>query len=238
MFEDRTYKRTFYSAPQSVTSLVAAFLEPTITVLLFVLISQAFDEPIDRPTLTLCLLVFALTFPGRNRFRDNLLAAAVDIVTSWVSLLAILALCGYATRSLKFFEDDVLLTWAAATPALQWAAVWVGARVLRRRASRPEARRSAIIVGAGPLGVKVARALTNGDDSGVDFIGYFDDRADSRIDDAAVPRRLGGLRDVADAFDVVARRISCRGADAAVDADVDPGRCAALHGPMACGAVT
>ncbi|MCK7501358.1 MAG: hypothetical protein MZW92_73100 [Comamonadaceae bacterium] len=30
MFEDRSYKRTFYSAPQSVTSLVAAFLEPAI----------------------------------------------------------------------------------------------------------------------------------------------------------------------------------------------------------------
>jgi putative colanic acid biosynthesis UDP-glucose lipid carrier transferase len=32
MFEDRTYKRTFYSAPQSVTSLMAAFLEPALTV--------------------------------------------------------------------------------------------------------------------------------------------------------------------------------------------------------------
>ena len=30
MFEDRSYKRTFYSAPQSVTSLFAAFLEPSM----------------------------------------------------------------------------------------------------------------------------------------------------------------------------------------------------------------
>ena len=41
----------------------------------------------DRPALTLCLLVFALTFPGRNRFRDRLLGAAVDIVSSWCLLL-------------------------------------------------------------------------------------------------------------------------------------------------------
>jgi len=39
---------------------------------------------VDRPALTLCLLVFALTFPGRNRFRENLVAAGVDIVSSWV----------------------------------------------------------------------------------------------------------------------------------------------------------
>ena len=64
MYEDRTYKRTFYSAPQSVTSLVAAFLEPTITVLTFILANQWMDEPIGRPQLTVCLLVYALTFPG------------------------------------------------------------------------------------------------------------------------------------------------------------------------------
>jgi len=85
MFEDRTYKRTFYSAPQSVTSFVAAFLEPGITVLTFPLVTLYYDKLVDRPALTLCLLVFALTFPGRNRFRDNLIAAGVDIVSSWVA---------------------------------------------------------------------------------------------------------------------------------------------------------
>ena len=39
MFEDRGHKRTFYSAPQSVTSLVAAFLEPSITVVVFLAVS-------------------------------------------------------------------------------------------------------------------------------------------------------------------------------------------------------
>lgn len=38
MFEDRSYKRTFYSAPQSVESLIAAFLEPGLIVLTFLLV--------------------------------------------------------------------------------------------------------------------------------------------------------------------------------------------------------
>jgi putative colanic acid biosynthesis UDP-glucose lipid carrier transferase len=57
MFEDRTYKRTFYSAPQSVTSLVAAFLEPAITVLTFLAANWYLEEPVTRAELTLCLLV-------------------------------------------------------------------------------------------------------------------------------------------------------------------------------------
>ena len=197
MFEDRSYKRTFYSAPQSVTSLVAAFLEPTVTVLTFLLVNQWYDEPVLRSTLTLCLLIFALTFPGRNRFKDNLLAAGVDIVTSWISLLAILALCGYATRSFGYFEEQVLIAWAVLTPVLQWFAVWVGKFVLKHEAAKPYARRPAIVVGAGPLGVKVAKALADSEDQGIQFLGYFDDRADDRVHDDATAKRLGGLKDVA-----------------------------------------
>jgi putative colanic acid biosynthesis UDP-glucose lipid carrier transferase len=197
MFEDRSYKRTFYSAPQSVTSLVAAFLEPTVIVATFLAVTLWFDEPVLRASLTLCLLVFALTFPGRNRFKDTLLAAGVDIVTSWVVLLSILALCGYATRSFGFFEDDVLITWAVLTPVLQWVAVWIGQVILKRQAARPEARRAAVVVGAGALGVKVARALAESQDQGMDFIGYFDDRSDDRVHGEASEKRLGGLREVA-----------------------------------------
>ena len=39
MFEDRAYKRTCCSVPQSLTSLAAAFLEPPIPALVFVALS-------------------------------------------------------------------------------------------------------------------------------------------------------------------------------------------------------
>jgi len=197
MLEERPSQRTFYSAPQSVTSLVAAFLEPSITVAVFLGVSRAFDEPIARSDLTLCLLVFALTFPGRNRFWDRPLNAAVDISTSWVSLLVILALCGYATESLGLFRPEILLWWASVTPILQWLAFFAGRKVIRHHASRPDNRRKAVVVGAGPLGVKVAHAFRARGDIGVAFLGYFDDRTDDRVDTDAFGQRLGDLHRVA-----------------------------------------
>ena len=196
MFDD-PHKRTFFSAPQSVQSLVAAFLEPGITVLAFIVITLASGEVMDRPALTLCLLVFALTFPGRDRFREPLLGAAVDIASSWVVLLSILALCAYATRSFHYFENDVLLAWAVITPLLQWLATWLGRTILRRRAARPESRRTAVVVGASALGAKVARALQGGDDGGAEFVGFFDDRTDGRVDAEARTKILGNLSEVA-----------------------------------------
>jgi putative colanic acid biosynthesis UDP-glucose lipid carrier transferase len=197
MFEDRSYKRTFYSAPQSVTSLVAALLEPAIIVAVFLAATAAFDEPVGRPALAVCLVTFTLTFPGRNRFKDKLLNAATDIISSWVSLLGILFLFGYATNSLYYFEEPVLLTWAVVTPVLQLIAMWIGRTILRRRATQPHLRKSAVVVGAGALGVKVAAALQGDREEGRDFLGWFDDRTDDRLDSETSGRMLGSLKDVA-----------------------------------------
>jgi putative colanic acid biosynthesis UDP-glucose lipid carrier transferase len=177
---------------------VAAFLEPSLTVLVFLAVSHAFDEPIGRSDLTLCLLVFALTFPGRNRFWDRPLNAAVDIGTSWLALLAILLLCGYATRSLNLFEPNIVFWWAVVTPALLWLTYFSGRALLRRLAAQPENRRTAVVVGAGGLGVKVANAFRARGDIGLSFLGYFDDRADQRVDPDAMLMRLGSLRQVAE----------------------------------------
>jgi len=197
MFDD-SHKRTFFNAPQSVTTFVAALLEPGITVLTYIVTTLAFDPPLTRKEIVVCMLVLALTFPGRNRFRDSLLGAAVDILSSWLTLLGILALCAYAAQMHHDFNYMAIATWAVATPVLQWLATLVGKLVLMRHAARPEVRRTAVVVGASALGTKVARALQAGDDSGVDFIGYFDDRLDDRIDPEARARVLGNLSQIAE----------------------------------------
>ena len=194
MFDD-PHKRTFFNAPQSITSWIAELLEPSISVLVLIVLTLLVDPPMDRPTLTLCLLVLALTFPGRNRFRDNLLGAAVDIASSWAILIGILALCAYATQSFRYFESDVLLAWVLLTPVLQWLATCIGRYVVLHRAETLRSRRTAIVVGAGPLGAKVARALQAGV-QGIEFLGYFDDRTDGRVDVAAKDQVLGSLAEV------------------------------------------
>jgi putative colanic acid biosynthesis UDP-glucose lipid carrier transferase len=72
-----------------------------------------------------------------------------------------------------------------------------GRKLIRTIAALPENRRTAVVVGAGALGVKVSRAFQARGDIGLSFLGYFDDRADDRVDDDAAGLRLGNLRQVA-----------------------------------------
>lgn len=172
MFESRN-QRNFSSAPQSVTALIATVLEPAITVLVYALALYWHHEPMGRADLTLCFLVVALTWPGINRFRDRLSSAAVGILGSWLTLLAILAGFGYGTRSLDLFDRDVLMLWVLATPVLQLLAVRLGHRVLRRESADTRNWRNAVVTGAGSLGVKMARAIGSRPVQGINFVGYF-----------------------------------------------------------------
>ncbi len=192
-----SHRRNFYSVPQSVTALVAALLEPLLGVGVYLLVLATHGDTLGRPDLVLCLLAFVLGFPGRNRFAQTALTIAMDVIVTWLSLLLILALCAYATRSFDLFDRDVLLAWAGLTPLAQWLMVLCGQQVLRWNAARPGQRRSAVVVGAGELGVKVANALRENHLQGIDFMGYFDDRQDGRVPAHAGAQRLGGLGDVA-----------------------------------------
>lgn len=196
MFDNNTV-RSFSTAPQSVTGLVATVLEPAITVGVYLAALRWHDEYTGRADLTLCFLVVALTWPGVNRFGDRLSNAAVGILGSWLSLLAILAAFGYGTRSLGLFDPDVLLLWAVATPVLHLIAVRLGYVTLRHNALQPENRRKAVVIGAGALSVKVARSVGNSPVRGIDILGFFDDRSDERVHADAGERRLGSLRDAA-----------------------------------------
>lgn len=197
MFDDRSSIRTFYNAPQSVTAFVSAFMEPLVIVAVYLAAARWYSEPILRPDLILCLLAFAISFPGRNRFKEKLLAAGTDIFSTWFTLLAILMFGAWATRSLHYFNDDVLLAWAIGTPLALWAAMALGRWVLRQRARNPARRAKAVIIGAGPVGVKVSEALLRLREEGHDVLGWFDDRTEDRLDPNALARLLGGFKDVA-----------------------------------------
>ena len=124
--QDSRNTRVFLHAPQSTGSFVSAFLEPVLIIAAYIGACLWYEVPIDRPGTALCLLVFALSFPGVDRFRERPLNAAADVLVSWMTLASILALCGYATDSFRFFDRQVLTPCGAGTPVLLYVVARVG----------------------------------------------------------------------------------------------------------------
>ncbi|MEY4562386.1 MAG: hypothetical protein RLZZ618_1663 [Pseudomonadota bacterium] len=194
---ERRSHRRFLAAPQSVPGFIAAVLEPFMSVGVLLGLHVLHDESLTPAPMALALLVLAVSFPGRNLFKASPWASAASICGAWFTLIFILLLCGYATRSLGHYRLDVILIWALVTPVLQWLAANAGRELIRWRAKRPQARRLAVIVGASDLGLRVDAALSGREDAQIRVAGFFDDRDDERVPVGSRDRLLGRLADVA-----------------------------------------
>lgn len=183
-------------APQPVRVFVASVLEPALAVLALYAVYLLTGEEIGRAEQVLSILILLLCFPGTNRFGEKPLSALADICSAWVSVLAILGLCGYATRSLHLFESRSLIVWACTVPVLQFIVVQAGRHVLRMRARESTLRRPALIVGANALGARVAVSLNRREIDGYDFIGFAEDRTQDRCHADTLSRILGKFDDL------------------------------------------
>jgi putative colanic acid biosynthesis UDP-glucose lipid carrier transferase len=194
MFEERSVRKQFLSAPPSVGSTIASLLEPVVAAGMLALFHELWGYRMDGVAMALAILLLVLMFPGVNRFGRTGVGVGIDIILSWVWVLSVLALLGYATNTLSSFDSDMLVAWGIATPLVQWALVAIGTAVQRHLASLPDARRPAVIIGAGRMGMRVAQMLKLRQAFGHDLLGVFDDRSADRVNLPEEAVLLGSLR--------------------------------------------
>ena len=196
MFEERTARKQFLSAPPSVPSAIAAVLEPVLAAVMLAVFHVIFGEPFGGAAMAMAILLLVLMVPGLNRFGKTGIGVGIDIFLSWTGVLAVLLMVGYATGGLGAFEPRLLLGWAIATPLVHWLCVVLGTAYMRHRAALPEYRRPAVIVGASRMGQRVAEMLAARKGYGHDLLGHFDDRSATRLEQPVDVPLLGGLNEL------------------------------------------
>jgi putative colanic acid biosynthesis UDP-glucose lipid carrier transferase len=192
------------STPPGPGTLLRAAIDPAVTIVMLAIAAAWFGGRFDGACLILALLVFAMTFPGslvRGDVWTNASpsrAIAMDIVTGWIPIVGLLALLGWASRTLGAFDPRALAAWALATPAALFAAHRLLPVIVPRVLAAEGLRKTAVIAGANDLGRKLAARLREDPMLGVCFAGYFDDRGTGRLQNLAAEENLGSLERLAD----------------------------------------
>jgi len=184
--------------PLAPGALVQVALDPLVAVSALLVSTFAFGESFEGPYLILTLIVFSLTFPGSCPKGTSIRALAGDVLTSWLVIVALLLLLGWATRTLGAFDLRVIFAWVLATPVALFAAHLVMPVVLPRLLAAEGVQRTAVIAGEGELGRKLAERIQSTPYLGIRFAGYFDDRSPERIGGVKPGEILGSLNEVAE----------------------------------------
>jgi putative colanic acid biosynthesis UDP-glucose lipid carrier transferase len=178
-------------------AIVQAMLEPVVAEATLLAVTLAFGESFDGPYLILALILFSLTFPGNASEPMSGRALAVDVVTSWLVVVGLLLLIGWATQTLGSFDPRVLTVWALATPVLLFAARLLMPAVLPRLMAAEGVQRVAVIAGDGELGRMLGERIRGAPFLGIRLAGYFDDRGAERLGGSERREVLGSLSELA-----------------------------------------
>ncbi|MBQ0929192.1 undecaprenyl-phosphate glucose phosphotransferase [Ideonella alba] len=196
MFEDHSARKRFLSSPPSVPTAVAAIMEPVVACVTLAFCHSLYRQPFSGISTALMVLLLVLMFPGANRFGQTGVGVVINTLLSWLGVLLVLLLLGYATNTLQQFPARMLATWMVLTPVMQLLLTVVGTSWLRHHASLPSSRRPAVVVGANHSGQRVSAMLQARRSFGHDLMGYFDDRTPERTELPPGATLLGRLADL------------------------------------------
>ena len=174
-------------------SLLESLQCPVALISSLLLLSQVLDGEVPMALLMLCLLVFALTYPGHRSLHSTRMGLALDVVLNWLWVSTLLALAGYGTGYLRDFSRDVLWAWLWVAPAADFGLA------LLLRAGAPALlklqgpKRRAVIVGMNEQGLTLAEKLCASPYSTIELVGFVDSRSANRELGQHEPRLLGKL---------------------------------------------
>jgi putative colanic acid biosysnthesis UDP-glucose lipid carrier transferase len=157
-------------------------VDPALAALLVPASCWIFETGFGQPYQLLAVLAFlggASRFSGAGLYRSygtiGFAATAARVAHVWLWVLAVLGGVALVTRSLASFSTEVVLTWAAVTPALLTLAHTGGQSALRALHARGIGVRTAVVAGGGPAAYDFVRQLRASPSSGIRVDGFFED---------------------------------------------------------------
>lgn len=159
---------------------IEAALEPLVLVFSLWALAFYFEGQVSPAYLILSVIAFSLSFPGTSQLRLSLGKAVLNIAVHWLWIAGLLLLAGVTTEYLYSLSLPVVGNWLWIAPVAQIAAH------LGLRAAAPQLLklqgppRSAVIVGMNEQGVSLARHIAGSAYSGIEVLGFFDDRSEER----------------------------------------------------------
>ena len=180
-----------------VFAVIEAALDPLVLVFSLWALAYYFEDSVQPAYLILSVIVFSLTFPGTSQLRLPIWKVLFNIAFLWLWIAGLLLLTGLATEYFYKFSMAVVVNWLWVAPV-----ALAGAHIALRAAA-PQllklqgAPRTAVIVGMNDQGVTLARHINSSAYSGIELLGFFDDRSEERRGGRDEYRLAGKVNDLA-----------------------------------------
>ena len=169
------------------------------------LLVQWYQVPWSRYYTWLELVVFAVSFISFHYFQLyrswrgwKFYREFFVIVQAWSTVVGFLLFYFFIFKISEGYSRAVFILWSLATPFFIFFSHIIVRKLLRYYRSQGKNIRHALIVGAGDLGVRMARQMEEIPWAGIQVVGFFDDKLENREALADNKPLLGRINEVRD----------------------------------------
>jgi putative colanic acid biosynthesis UDP-glucose lipid carrier transferase len=176
-------RRAFHmNAPRDrLIDFLESFIDPVALIGSLWCLAFIVDGKISLPYFILGFFVFSLSYPSPAYLQSPITFLLRGILSSWATIGGLLAFFGYAVHLINHFDQGVLILWLWIAPVsmlsihilLRFSAPWV--------VSLQGGIRKIIVAGMNEQGLALAMQIANNPLSGMQVVGFFDDRDIERL---------------------------------------------------------
>lgn len=184
----------------SIVTLVQRLLDPTLAVLLLVVLAHFYEEPFATSLQLFALTAFLLILPvfklmGMYRPYRSLAARllALRLTMGWSIVIGMMLFVGFATKTSGEFSRALILTWFCSVPVLLLALHFVVWAILRQLRGSGRNSKGAVIAGVNKVSLDLAEQVRECKDLGIRLNGFFDDQPPSQLPGVPVIGTLSEL---------------------------------------------
>jgi putative colanic acid biosysnthesis UDP-glucose lipid carrier transferase len=184
----------------SLSTVVQRIVDPFLIIFLLYVLYGGSWTPYQVAYVYLGLITFLLIPPlfkmaglYRSYRTGGYMTELPRILAGWSVVIAVLLFLAYLTKSSSMFSRQVLITWFASVPFVVFTSHYLIRKFLHTGANS----RTAVIVGATPLGRQLATEMAASAGLGIKLIGFFDNNLSTSSEALGAPL-LGKLEQLQD----------------------------------------
>ena len=165
----------------SIILVAQRLLDPTIAVLLLIVLADIYNVTLYPPHLALSIIVFGLIISLFKEFGlyhpYRALSPALlgtRLLLGWGIAIAVLLFLGYLTETSALFSRSLLLTWSCCVPLILFGIHLTAWKLLRRLRAIGRNTRTAVIAGVNEVSHNLVSQIVQSPELGINVKGFFD----------------------------------------------------------------
>lgn len=186
----------FSSGANNPLYMLESLVEPLVMVFILWGLFIYTENRIPMSIFITSIVLFSISFPSGAKIRKGFVKMCRDVIGQWLVIVAFLLTFAYITRYITLYSEKLIIAWLILTPIAQILALqflkWISPKLIEWQGPR----QNTLIIGFNEQGLLLADSLKRDYYQRINILGFFEDRAPSRLPQIDSYPVLGSLNEL------------------------------------------